>query len=397
MKLSNKLIKLSIISLVTVIMITAIRSQTQATYEPESRFGGVLDSFFSTETKPAKELAKVEESDQIRENPSQSAEILSSNPPSATVSGNLTVKGKAYFLGNMATRNTTVTGNFSQGGSLFIRDGGKIDNLTGNLSLQQGSLVISKQGTVSAKKKVKIENKDLSREELEEIKQYEATSSAAATRINTNDSTNKHESENEISRGLAQGISVNLRRSYEKVRRVFEVRVAEKVVAYLDNTGRFFARVIGSPKVETDVVAPLKNEDLAIKLGSKRTQMEQTKSKFKITNNENQEVAAIDESGTATLNKLRINENPLNLRESSPKSADILFLSIGSSNIESDKTSALIRTKKVTENSKVFVTPTTPTDNQQLYISQKVAGKYFVVSVEEKTKEEIKFNWWIIN
>ena len=52
------------------------------------------------------------------------------------IHGELTVRGKAHFLSPIAAESAHILGDFSQGGTLFITEGGKIENLAGNLQLQ---------------------------------------------------------------------------------------------------------------------------------------------------------------------------------------------------------------------------------------------------------------------
>ncbi len=298
-----------------------------------------------------------------------------------------------------------MAGDFSQGGTFFIRDGDKIDNLAGDLRLQKDSLVLSREGTVSAKKKVEITNEDLTREELEEIEQYEATASAIPTLTNANDSTNEHESDEEDSRGFADSISVDLRKLYKKVKNVFEVKVAGRALAYLDNTGRFFARIIGTPKVETDVITPFNTGDLSIKLGETRGTSENISedqqeisenpssppSRFKILNAEDTEVASIDAKGEATFTKVNVKEATQSAEQEEPTE------SIGSGTIVEGREQVLIRTSTITEESKIFLTPTSSTNGQALFVLDKNAGNYFIAKVDRPASTDIAFDWWVVN
>jgi len=54
-------------------------------------------------------------------------------------------------------------------------------------------------------------------------------------------------------------------------------------------------------------------------------------------------------------------------------------------------------TEAITEKSKVFLTPTTPTGGQSLIMSEIISGSGFVVSLEEPFSSDIRFNWVILD
>jgi len=68
----------------------------------------------------------------------------------------------------------------------------------------------------------------------------------------------------------------------------------------------------------------------------------------------------------------------------------------------------LIYSDKVTEDSLIYVTPTSSTGNRQLYVSDKVGCNpeddntpckpYFKVTIDSASlQDDITFNWWIVN
>jgi len=357
------------------------------------------------------------------------------NLSETTVSGKLTVKGKSYFLDDVVTNNTVVTGDLSQAGTLLIRDGEKIDNMAGDLQIQgdgKGDTVfgremarISKKGTVSAKKIV-LGDSSFSEEELEQIETWEATTAASrhpegATA--TEGSLQGDSSSPEAPQNDTDKISENhILGLLKKVRNVFEVKVKDKLVAYLDNTGRFFARVLAGKRVETDTISPLAGGDLAIKLGKAGEENSQTlgvssepgsgespapgsteapPSRFKILNSENTEVASIDEKGTAILGKLNIREaieekSPALGVSSEPGSGESMA-SIGSGTIQAGRLNTIIQTNVVTADSKIFITPTSSTGGQVPYIFLKIAGEYFIVRMDQILTHNVYFDWWIVN
>jgi hypothetical protein len=80
-----------------------------------------------------------------------------------------------------------------------------------------------------------------------------------------------------------------------------------------------------------------------------------------------------------------------------PPTAQDTFL--GNNNIaeiQKGKSESLIVDDLINENSFVYLTPLSPTDNQTLYIKIKGDG-YMVVAVEYPTAEKIKFQWKVDN
>lgn len=139
----------------------------------------------------------------------------------ALITGQLTVRGKAHFLSPIAADSAHILGDISQGGTLFITDGGKIENLAGDLQLQgseKGGVVfgqdkakISKEGNLTANEatitKLNIEEPTL---------QNPQTSADDQESTNTNQrelETNERQTKSSVSRELASSIGVDSRRS----------------------------------------------------------------------------------------------------------------------------------------------------------------------------------------
>lgn len=68
----------------------------------------------------------------------------------------------------------------------------------------------------------------------------------------------------------------------------------------------------------------------------------------------------------------------------------------GSSSLPVNTDELTVINSSVKNESLIYVTPTSPTDNQVLYVKEKSEGQ-FVVGLSAPTKEEVKFNWWIID
>ncbi|MDD5627054.1 MAG: hypothetical protein PHW01_03560, partial [Patescibacteria group bacterium] len=85
-----------------------------------------------------------------------------------------------------------------------------------------------------------------------------------------------------------------------------------------------------------------------------------------------------------------------------------LEMTTGTGKIIANETESRIANNKVTENSLIYITPTSKTGGQVLFISAKRAEEEtdadsgetvprgFTVSVENRATEDIEFNWWIV-
>lgn len=126
---------------------------------------------------------------------------------------------------------------------------------------------------------------------------------------------------------------------------------------------------------------------------------------------------SIDTSGDVTINgnlfvagevetpKVKANEvlaNKLVIADSSlPESAGVgeaqitSNATVGSAAIASGSAEITINNPNVTDYSLVYITPTTSTRNQVLYVKSKQAGS-FVVGFEKAVDIPVEFNWWII-
>ncbi len=56
-----------------------------------------------------------------------------------------------------------------------------------------------------------------------------------------------------------------------------------------------------------------------------------------------------------------------------------------------------VKTPMVNEKSRIFITPTTKTNGQQLFVKTKITGNSFIVASENPAIENIEFDWWILN
>lgn len=68
----------------------------------------------------------------------------------------------------------------------------------------------------------------------------------------------------------------------------------------------------------------------------------------------------------------------------------------GSARIASGSAEVVIKNSKVSGNSLIYVTPTTPSDNQVLYIKGKQDGN-FTVGFDQPIQKGVEFNWWVVD
>ncbi|MFA5750316.1 MAG: polymer-forming cytoskeletal protein, partial [Candidatus Shapirobacteria bacterium] len=72
----------------------------------------------------------------------------------------------------------------------------------------------------------------------------------------------------------------------------------------------------------------------------------------------------------------------------------------GTTNLPAGKTELIISTDKLNANSMVYLTPIGSTNNQVLYIKNKVfsgSESYFTISIDNPLTQDISINWWVIN
>ncbi len=98
-------------------------------------------------------------------------------------------------------------------------------------------------------------------------------------------------------------------------------------------------------------------------------------------------------SGSATVAKLNISAmDDLTASTSATSSA-----TIGEAVLVAGTKTKVIETTAITEQSLIYVTPLSSTNNQVLYITDKVPNTGFVVNVDTALGKDVQFNWWIIN
>ena len=153
-----------------------------------------------------------------------------------------------------------------------------------------------------------------------------------------------------------------------------------------------------------NLIKPLPGNDLAIQLSSTASDSGTLNTKYKILNTTGDEVASIDASGSATFNKITI-ANAAQTSASGTGFGQIIdpqFITnatAGKAVLPANTTQLIINNKNITEDSLIYITPTSNTANKVLYVKSKkdCLDGYFTVAVDTAINQEIEFNWWIIN
>jgi hypothetical protein len=70
---------------------------------------------------------------------------------------------------------------------------------------------------------------------------------------------------------------------------------------------------------------------------------------------------------------------------------------IGSGTILTGETSVVIPSNKITTTSKIFVTATNSTNGQNIYVSAKIEGTSFTVSIQNVVEGDVTFDWFVVN
>jgi hypothetical protein len=112
-------------------------------------------------------------------------------------------------------------------------------------------------------------------------------------------------------------------------------------------------------------------------------------------------VAAFDAGGNATFSGT-LNASRLMISDASPLGATQSGAltgnaTIGAATLPANSTLVVVSSTNITDNSFIYITPTTPTGDHVLYIVDKVPGVGFTVGVKTASGQPITFNWWVVN
>ncbi|PWU22814.1 hypothetical protein C5B42_05015, partial [Candidatus Cerribacteria bacterium 'Amazon FNV 2010 28 9'] len=167
------------------------------------------------------------------------------------------------------------------------------------------------------------------------------------------------------------------------------------------NTNAYFAQnVTVREDLITNRIRPL-DSNLTIALNSPTASVG---AKLALTDANNQEVASIDASGSASFTKLIIAAD--NTPDTSTISGEITSnATTGTAVLAAGQSTIKIISPKIGNNSLVYVTPTSSTNNQVLYVQSRHAAdssipgdqSYVVIAIDNAIAVPVTFNWWVIN
>jgi hypothetical protein len=121
-----------------------------------------------------------------------------------------------------------------------------------------------------------------------------------------------------------------------------------------------------------------------------------------VVNNQGESVARITETGQAMFSQgISVSQAAPNEQQAQDKTAGVATITKGTNEI-------VIRTTQVSDTSLIYVTPLGSTNNQVLFVKEKITYSpdatesenqtgTFTVAIEEAIDQDIAFNWWIIN
>jgi len=181
-------------------------------------------------------------------------------------------------------------------------------------------------------------------------------------------------------------------------------------------------RLTATAGISTNLIAALPGEDVVINLASAPTEEEMlaevtgretplqgdtlgSTSDLIIRGNDDQEVAAFTASGSARFQKLIIASEEAVADDNATDTSITTNATTGTATLGAGSTEFLIRNSNITDNSLIYVTPTSSTRNQVVFVKAKLSDYSeteaneagFIVAVDRPILESISFNWWIIN
>jgi hypothetical protein len=129
-----------------------------------------------------------------------------------------------------------------------------------------------------------------------------------------------------------------------------------------------------------------------------------TLAKFAILDSTNTEVASIDASGAGSFKRLIIASDNIAPDSSSSVSGTVSTnASTGQASLAAGQTSLTISAPHISGTSLIYVTPTSSTSNEVLYVKSKQSEDAthpigsFTISLDQALPIPVSFNWWIIN
>ena len=171
-------------------------------------------------------------------------------------------------------------------------------------------------------------------------------------------------------------------------------------IIYIDTNGnvKIGNDAIVEGTLYANQIAPLAGKDLTFKLASDSAKT----NKLVVKGASNSAVLSIDNlgniiaSGAASIAKLNLNNIVSPALAVSPTEITATG-SAGTAKINTGRVEMTINNPLVTENSLIYITPTSNTQNQVLYLLRQVPNESFTVGIQSPTTVDIPFNWIIVN
>lgn len=150
-----------------------------------------------------------------------------------------------------------------------------------------------------------------------------------------------------------------------------------------------------------NVLSPVPGNDLIARLGNDQTQLQTQKPQLAVENSSGSAILSINQlgdliaSGAGTFTKLNL--NPVQEAYAVSPTEIVASASAGTAFINAYQKQITIDNPLVTDKSLIYITPTSNTNNQVLYLLRQVPGVSFTVGVQNALDIGIPFNWIIVN
>ncbi|MBI2036678.1 site-specific integrase [Candidatus Microgenomates bacterium] len=189
---------------------------------------------------------------------------------------------------------------------------------------------------------------------------------------------------------------------------------------YIDNSGNLKVKgdAVFAGTLSANIISPIPNQDLIIHLGGVHPATSEVLrsdssdgERFIIQNASGSAVLRITDRGDLTASGsarfadiearraefLKLKLPPLVASASADINSQIGLGSVGKAAILGGTTEATIKTTSVTENSLIYLTPTSDTKGLTLYVARQIPDESFTVAIADWINKDITFNWWVIN
>jgi hypothetical protein len=171
-------------------------------------------------------------------------------------------------------------------------------------------------------------------------------------------------------------------------------------LVYIDTDGNlkvggnaeFAKNVTVNGTLATNVISPLPGNDLNVNTGNSNLQITNASDSAILSVNNLGDLVA---SGAGTFSKLNLGLVQPALAVS--QTEVVATGSAGTANIAPYQTQVTIDDPVVTDKSLIYITPTSSTNNQVLYLLKQVPDESFTVGLQNPSIAPIPFNWIIVN